>query len=113
MVFVLILRGLRADPLCSSCFGRGPSQCIELPGCCEFPDLVDERPPELLGLAGADAVDAVQLLDPHRFQAGELAQVTARISRLEGMEAHARTADERMDKYFPGEKFDRGGPVTS
>jgi sulfopropanediol 3-dehydrogenase len=43
----------------------------------------------------------------------ELAQVTARISRLEGMEAHARTADDRMDKYFPGEKFDRGAPVKS
>jgi sulfopropanediol 3-dehydrogenase len=43
----------------------------------------------------------------------ELAQVTARISRLEGMEAHARTADDRMDKYFPGEKFDRGTPVES
>jgi sulfopropanediol 3-dehydrogenase len=43
----------------------------------------------------------------------ELAQVTARISRLEGMEAHARTADDRMDKYFPGEKFDRGTPVKS
>jgi sulfopropanediol 3-dehydrogenase len=43
----------------------------------------------------------------------ELAQVTARISRLEGMEAHARTADDRMDKYFPGEKFDRGRPVES
>ena len=43
----------------------------------------------------------------------ELAQVTARISRLEGLEAHARTADDRMDKYFPGEKFDRGKPVSS
>jgi len=43
----------------------------------------------------------------------EIAQVTARISRLEGMEAHARTADDRMDKYFPGEKFDRGAPVKS
>jgi sulfopropanediol 3-dehydrogenase len=43
----------------------------------------------------------------------DMAQVTARISRLEGMEAHARTADERMDKYFPGEKFDRGAPVKS
>ena len=39
------------------------------------------------------------------------AQVTARISRMEGMEAHARTADDRMDKYFPGEKFERGTPV--
>jgi sulfopropanediol 3-dehydrogenase len=43
----------------------------------------------------------------------ELAPVTARISRLEGMEAHARTADDRLDKYFPGEKFDRGTPVDS
>jgi sulfopropanediol 3-dehydrogenase len=43
----------------------------------------------------------------------ELAQVTARISRLEGMEAHARTADDRMDKYFPGEKFDRGEAVKT
>jgi sulfopropanediol 3-dehydrogenase len=41
----------------------------------------------------------------------QIAQVTARISRLEGMEAHARTADDRMDKYFPGEPFDRGTPV--
>ena len=38
----------------------------------------------------------------------DIAQVTARISRLEGMEAHARTADERLAKYFPGENFDRG-----
>ena len=42
-----------------------------------------------------------------------IAQVTARISRLEGMEAHARTADDRMDKYFPGEPFQRGEPVSS
>jgi sulfopropanediol 3-dehydrogenase len=32
-----------------------------------------------------------------------IAGVTARISRLEGMEAHARTADDRLAKYFPGE----------
>jgi sulfopropanediol 3-dehydrogenase len=43
----------------------------------------------------------------------EVAQVTARISRLEGMEAHARTADDRLSKYFPGETFDRGTPVAS
>lgn len=30
--------------------------------------------------------------------------VTARISRLEGMEAHARTADVRLEKYFPAEQ---------
>jgi sulfopropanediol 3-dehydrogenase len=42
-----------------------------------------------------------------------LAPATARISRLEGMEAHARTADARMKKYFTGHNFDMGNPVTS
>jgi sulfopropanediol 3-dehydrogenase len=42
----------------------------------------------------------------------EIAQVTARISRLEGMEGHARTADDRLAKYFPNEKFDLGEKVT-
>jgi len=36
----------------------------------------------------------------------EVAGATARISRLEGMEGHARTADIRLKKYFPNEKFD-------
>ena len=40
----------------------------------------------------------------------DIAQITARISRLEGMEAHARTADDRLGKYFPGERFDSGSP---
>lgn len=35
-----------------------------------------------------------------------IAIATARISRLEGMEGHARTADVRLAKYFPGENFD-------
>ena len=43
----------------------------------------------------------------------QVAQVAARISRLEGMEAHARTADDRLAKYFPGETFDRGEPVKA
>jgi sulfopropanediol 3-dehydrogenase len=38
----------------------------------------------------------------------ELAPLAARISRLEGMEAHARTADDRMAKYFPGHNTDMG-----
>lgn len=41
-----------------------------------------------------------------------IAEVTARISRLEGMEAHARTADARLARYFPGQRFDLGAPVT-
>ena len=35
-----------------------------------------------------------------------IAEATARISRLEGMEGHARTADIRLRKYFPDEQFD-------
>jgi sulfopropanediol 3-dehydrogenase len=38
----------------------------------------------------------------------EIGAVTARISRLEGMEAHARTADIRVEKYFPGSTVDLG-----
>lgn len=34
-----------------------------------------------------------------------IAPVAARISRLEGMEAHAQTSDERLRKYFPDEDF--------
>ena len=36
---------------------------------------------------------------------GEVGQVAARISRLEGMEGHARAADVRLWKYFPGENL--------
>lgn len=36
----------------------------------------------------------------------EVALATARISRLEGMEGHARTADIRLQKFFPDETFD-------
>jgi len=36
----------------------------------------------------------------------EVGQAAARISRLEGMEGHARSADVRLRKYFPGENFD-------
>jgi len=35
----------------------------------------------------------------------EVAAAAARISRLEGMEAHARTGDDRLSKYFPSESF--------
>jgi len=38
-----------------------------------------------------------------------IALATARISRLEGMEGHARTADIRLKKYFPNEEFDLTG----
>ncbi len=40
-----------------------------------------------------------------REGARPVAEATARISRLEGMEGHARTADIRLDKYFPDQAF--------
>lgn len=46
-----------------------------------------------------------------RDAARDIGEVTARISRLEGMEAHARTADDRLAKYFPTRRFERGEPV--
>ena len=41
-----------------------------------------------------------------REGAKPVAEATARISRLEGMEGHARAADVRLHKYFPEETFD-------
>ncbi|MDW3225286.1 MAG: histidinol dehydrogenase [Paracoccaceae bacterium] len=41
-----------------------------------------------------------------RDGARPVAEATARISRLEGMEGHARSADARLHKYFPHENFD-------
>ena len=44
-----------------------------------------------------------------REGAKPVAEATARISRLEGMEGHARTADIRLAKYFPDETFELSG----
>jgi sulfopropanediol 3-dehydrogenase len=41
-----------------------------------------------------------------RAASRDLAVATARISRMEGMEGHARTADVRLAKFFPNENFD-------
>lgn len=41
-----------------------------------------------------------------RDGARPVAEATARISRLEGMEGHARTADIRLEKFFPDDTFD-------
>ncbi|WP_386680968.1 histidinol dehydrogenase [Loktanella sp. R86503] len=43
-----------------------------------------------------------------RDGARPLAEATARISRMEGMEGHARSADIRLAKFFPHETFDLG-----
>jgi len=41
----------------------------------------------------------------------KVAPVCARISRAEGMEGHARSADVRLAKWYPGEHFDLGAPA--
>ena len=41
-----------------------------------------------------------------------IAPATARISRLEGMEAHARTADDRSQKFFR-RRFELGARIES
>jgi sulfopropanediol 3-dehydrogenase len=46
-----------------------------------------------------------------RAASREVGQVAARISRLEGMEGHARTGDVRLKKYYPEETFDLGSLV--
>ncbi len=38
----------------------------------------------------------------------EVGAATARISRAEGMEGHARSGDDRLHKYFPAEAFELG-----
>jgi sulfopropanediol 3-dehydrogenase len=43
-----------------------------------------------------------------RAASREVGQVAARISRLEGMEGHARTGDVRLKKYYPQETFELG-----
>ena len=43
------------------------------------------------------------MVEPHLNL--EVGQAAARISRLEGMEGHARAADVRLRKYFPGENL--------
>lgn len=42
----------------------------------------------------------------------DIGLVSARISRIEGMEGHARTSDDRLAKYYPGQAFDLGERVT-
>ena len=46
-----------------------------------------------------------------REGAREVALATARISRAEGMEGHARSADIRLARYYPGVNFDLGEGV--
>ncbi len=60
------------------------------------------------GLSAAKFLKVLTYQRMTREGARVVAPVAARISRLEGMEAHARTADIRLSKYFPAEKFELG-----
>lgn len=60
------------------------------------------------GLSAAKFLKVLTYQRMTREGARAVAPVAARISRLEGMEAHARTADARLKKYFPAEKFELG-----
>jgi sulfopropanediol 3-dehydrogenase len=60
------------------------------------------------GLSAAKFLKVLTYQRMTRAGARAVAPVAGRISRLEGMEAHARTADIRLAKYFPAEKFELG-----
>lgn len=60
------------------------------------------------GLSAAKFLKVLTYQRMTREGARVVAPIAARISRLEGMEAHARTADVRLNKYFPAEKFELG-----
>ena len=60
------------------------------------------------GLSVGKFIKTVTWQRLNRDASRTVGQVAARISRLEGMEGHARTGDVRLHKYFPGEQFDLG-----
>lgn len=61
------------------------------------------------GLSVGKFIKTVTWQRMSRAATRDIAAVTARISRHEGMEAHARSADVRLRKYLPGEAFDTSG----
>lgn len=58
------------------------------------------------GLSAAKFIKTVTTQRMTKEACREVASAAARISRLEGMEAHARAGDDRLAKYFPDETFD-------
>lgn len=57
------------------------------------------------GLSVSKFIKTVTTQRMTREACREVASAAARISRLEGMEAHARAGDDRLAKYFPDETF--------
>ena len=58
------------------------------------------------GLSVGKFVKTVTTQRMTKAAARDVAATAARISRLEGMEAHARAGDSRLNKYFPDESFE-------
>ena len=57
------------------------------------------------GLSVGKFIKTVTTQRMNREANREVGASAARIARLEGMEAHARTGDDRLHKYFPDESF--------
>ena len=60
------------------------------------------------GLSVAKFIKVVTYQRQTKAATRDVAAAAARLSRHEGMEAHARTGDDRLAKYFPGEVFNLG-----
>ena len=60
------------------------------------------------GLSVGKFIKTVTWQRLNRDASRTVGQVAARISRLEGMEGHARTGDIRLQKYYPQERFELG-----
>lgn len=58
------------------------------------------------GLSVSKFIKTVTTQRMTREACKEVASAAARISRLEGMEAHARAGDDRLAKYFPDQSFE-------
>ncbi len=58
------------------------------------------------GLSVGKFIKVVTYQKLTREASRKIGEVASRISRLEGMEGHARAADIRLRKYFPDQKFD-------
>ena len=57
------------------------------------------------GLSAGKFIKTVTTQRMTREANREVGSAAARISRLEGMEGHARSGDDRLAKYFPNEEF--------
>jgi sulfopropanediol 3-dehydrogenase len=92
-------RPVDASPECTVTFGdktSGPNHILPTKGAARYTG----------GLSVHKFMKTVTWQRMTRDANRMIGTVTARISRLEGMEAHARTADVRLAKWFPGQNLD-------